>query len=176
MKNFIEKCNTDWHKRSLYLYAIIVLGHWLEHIFQVVQIHSFHMETHNANGFLGMYAPWLVKSEWLHTGYAWLMIIGLIILRKGFMGLSKSWWILSLTIQAWHVVEHSLLSFQAITGISFFGYDNPTSVLQLIIPRVELHLFYNSIVTVPMVIAMLTHMFPSKKVRANMKCTCALKF
>ena len=36
----------------------------------------------------------------------------------------------------------------------------PCSVLQLVFPRVELHLFYNSIVFIPMVIAMYYHMFP----------------
>ena len=37
------------------------------------------------------------------------------------------------------------------------------SVLQFFVPRVELHLFYNSIVFVPMVIGMYYHMFPAEK-------------
>ena len=35
-----------------------------------------------------------------------------------------------------------------------FGAKVPTSILQLVFPRVELHLFYNVVVFIPMVIAM----------------------
>ena len=47
----------------------------------------------------------------------------------------------------------------------------PTSLVQLWVPRVELHLFYNTIVFIPMIVAMYFQMFPppSKK----MSCTCA---
>jgi hypothetical protein len=45
--------------------------------------------------------------------------------------------------------------------------------LQLFFPRVELHLFYNSIVFIPMVIAMYYHMFPSENEQEKMVCTCA---
>jgi len=41
-----------------------------------------------------------------------------------------------------------------------WGKPVPFSVLQLVIPRVELPLFYNTIVFVPMVIGMYYHMFP----------------
>ena len=43
---------------------------------------------------------------------------------------------------------------------NFWGKPVPCSVLQLVFPRVELHLFYNSIVFIPMVIGMYYHMFP----------------
>ena len=49
----------------------------------------------------------------------------------------------------------------------------PCSILQLVFPRVELHLFYNSIVFIPMVIAMYYHMFPSENEQEKMVCTCA---
>jgi hypothetical protein len=35
-----------------------------------------------------------------------------------------------------------------------FGNAVPTSILQLWFPRLELHLFYNTVVFVPMVVAM----------------------
>jgi hypothetical protein len=44
--------------------------------------------------------------------------------------------------------------------------------MQLWVPRVELHLFYNTIVFIPMVVAMYFHMFPpAETVRPT--CTCA---
>jgi hypothetical protein len=45
--------------------------------------------------------------------------------------------------------------------------------LQLVFPRVELHLFYNSVVFIPMVIAMYYHLFPSENDREKMTCSCA---
>ena len=46
------------------------------------------------------------------------------------------------------------------------------SALMLAVRRVEVHLFYNSIVTIPMVVAMYYHMFPSPGEEAHMKCNC----
>jgi hypothetical protein len=45
----------------------------------------------------------------------------------------------------------------------------PTSLLQVWVPRVELHLFYNTIVFVPMVIAMYFHMFPPRSRQGRWK-------
>ena len=61
---------------------------------------------------------------------------------------------------------------QAILGHNLFGRPVPTSLVQLWVPRVELHLFYNTIVFIPMVIAMYYHMFPSSQVEQS-QCTCA---
>ncbi|HEV8319075.1 MAG TPA: hypothetical protein VGQ10_16800, partial [Vicinamibacterales bacterium] len=49
----------------------------------------------------------------------------------------------------------------------------PTSVVQLWVPRVELHLFYNTIVFIPMMIAIYHHLFPSFSEASLAKCTCA---
>jgi hypothetical protein len=43
-------------------------------------------------------------------------------------------------------LEHRSLQTQAILGLNFFGQPLPTSLVQLWVPRVELHLFYNTIV------------------------------
>ncbi|MGZ4731999.1 MAG: hypothetical protein ACXVZH_07635 [Terriglobales bacterium] len=45
--------------------------------------------------------------------------------------------------------------------------------MQLVFPRVELHLFYNAVVFIPMVIAMYYHMFPSETEERKMVCSCA---
>jgi hypothetical protein len=52
----------------------------------------------------------------------------------------------------------------------------PVSFVQLLMPkfRPELHLFYNAIVFVPMVIAMYYHMFPPKGEKAA-ACSCSLR-
>jgi hypothetical protein len=54
-------------------------------------------------------------------------------------------------------VEHLLLLVQASTGSYLLVAPVPTSILQLVAPRVELHLFYNAIVFAPMVVAMVLH-------------------
>ena len=78
-------------------------------------------------------------------------------------------------IQFWHHIEHALLQAQVITGHTLFGAAAPTSIVQLWIPRLELHLFYNSVVFVPMVVAMYYHLFPSAPDAARMRCSCALQ-
>ena len=122
---------------------------------------------------LGYFYPWLVKSEALHYGYALVMLVGLFALRKGFTNVEeRRWWTIALAIQFFHHIEHLLLQIQAITGHNLFDRPVPTSIVQLWVPRVELHLFYNTIVFIPMAIAMYYHMFPSETAVAP-KCTCA---
>jgi hypothetical protein len=126
-----------------------------------------------ANGILGLWYPWLIKSEELHYGYALVMLIGLWILRKGFTGRSYTWWMISFWIQFWHHIEHLLLIGQATLHYNLFGKPVPCSIVQLFFPRVQLHLFYNGIVFIPMVIAMYYHMLPSDDDRRHMVCTCS---
>jgi hypothetical protein len=170
---FYEKLNSIWHERALQLFMFIVLAHWGEHLVQAYQIYVLHWPRPKAGGILGLWYPWLISSEWLHYGYAIVMLIGLWVLRAGFTGLSLKWWTAALIIQFWHHIEHLLLLTQAITHHNFWNKPVPFSVLQLVIPRVELHLFYNAIVFVPMVIGMYYHMFPPETEQNTAKCTCA---
>jgi hypothetical protein len=103
------------------------------------------------------------------------MLIGIWLLRKGFEGRSHMWWTITFWIQFWHHIEHALLLGQIISGHTLFNLPVPTSIIQLWIPRVELHLFYNSIVFIPMVIGMYYHMFPPEGEEPSHKCTCALR-
>ena len=73
---------------------------------------------------------------------------------------------LAFGIQFFHHIEHALLQTQAIIGHNLFGRPVPTSLVQLWVPRVELHLFYNTIVFIPMVIAMYYHLFPPARPRS----------
>jgi hypothetical protein len=167
-----EKLNTRWHERALQVFMFIVLAHWGEHLFQAYQIYVWHWPRPKANGMLGLVWPNLIKSEQLHYGYALVMLVGLWVLRNGFTGRARTWWTVALVIQFWHHIEHFLLIFQATTHHNFWGKPVPFSVLQLFFPRVELNLFYNSVVFIPMVIGMYYHMFPPQGERRNTNCTC----
>lgn len=171
--SFYEKINHQWHKRALQLFMVVVLGHWAEHLAQAAQIYILHWPAPEARGVIGLWFPWLIKSEVLHYLYALVMLIGIWTLRAGFQGLSRKWWTVALVIQFWHHIEHGLLIGQAVVGHNLFGSPVPMSIIQLWIPRVELHLFYNTIVFIPMVIGMYYHMFPPKDEPAHHGCTCA---
>ena len=80
-------------------------------------------------------------------------------------------WTISLVVQARHFVEHRAWQIQAIVGTSMFGSRVPTSFVQTFVSRPELHLIYNAIVFIPMVVAMVLHTRPGKSVGAG--CTCA---
>jgi hypothetical protein len=170
--SFYEKLNTRWHERALQGFMFIVLAHWGEHLVQAYQIYVMGWPRPKANGILGLWYPWLIQTEALHYGYALVMLIGLWVLRKGFTGVSRKWWTAALVIQFWHHIEHFLLIFQATTHHNFWGKPVPCSILQLFFPRVELHLFYNSVVFIPMAIGMYYHMFPPAADQGKMTCTC----
>jgi hypothetical protein len=165
--------NAERHRIALNVFFAIVLAHWAEHIAQAIQIWVLGWPVPEARGVLGLWFPWLVTSEWLHYGYALVMLIGLVVLRKGFTGRSRTWWNVALGIQVWHHLEHLLLLLQALTGLHLLGRAVPTSFLQLVFPRVELHLFYNTVVFVPMVVAMVLHRWPRAVERQAMVCSCA---
>ncbi|HEX4817139.1 MAG TPA: hypothetical protein VFV66_30730 [Nonomuraea sp.] len=169
----LARLNGRYHKAALGAFLVIVLAHWAEHLAQAVQIYVLGWPLPAARGVLGVPFPWLVTSEWMHYGYALLMLAGLLMLRSGFTGRSRLWWNVSLGIQIWHHLEHLLLLLQALTGDHLLGRPAPTSILQLVVPRVELHLFYNALVFAPMVAAMLLHRRPRPAERARMACSCA---
>jgi hypothetical protein len=101
------------------------------------------------------------------------MFVGLVLLRPAFVGRAARWWTTALLVQTWHLFEHLLLLGQAMIGRNLGGAAQPTSILQLVIPRLELHLFYNTVVLLPMVIAMVYHVRPSADERRAMTCRCA---
>ena len=169
----VSRLNGRWHRPALIVFGVIVLGHWIEHVLQAVQIWVFDLSRPDAKGALGYVFPWLVTSEWLHYAYALVMLVGLALLLPGFSGRSRSLWTLAFAIQVWHHLEHLLLLYQAQAHDNLFGKPVPTSVLQLVWQRAELHLFYNAIVTIPMVIAMLYHLRPSAREAQQMICSCA---
>lgn len=145
------------HSACLMVFATIVVLHWIEHLTQAVQIYLLEWPRPEAGGVLGLFFPYLVTSELLHYGFASIMLIGLWLLRHGFSGSARQWWTLTLAIQFWHHFEHLLLLIQALSGSNLGGAPVPTSLVQYLVPRVELHLFYNAVVTIPMVVAMVLY-------------------
>ena len=81
----------------------------------------------------------------------------------------------ALVIQFWHHLEHAVLLWQALTHHYWLGSPVPISFLQMLLPkfRVEIHLFYNAIVFIPMMIGMYYHMFPPKG-EESAACSCSL--
>lgn len=168
----IARLNGPWHKQALGVFLVIVIAHWVEHILQAFQVYMLGWPRPKSNGALGMLFPWLVTSEWLHYFYAIVMLIGLFLLLPGFSGRARLIWTIALIIQIWHHLEHFLLLGQALTHTTLFNSPVPTSILQLMFPRMELHLFYNAIVFIPMMIAMYYHLYPPLG-EATPVCSCA---
>jgi hypothetical protein len=173
---FVGRLNSEQHELALRLFMAIVLAHWAEHFLQTFQIYVLGWPVPEARGALGYFFPWIIKSETLHYGYALVMLTGLWLLRSGFTGVSRTWWTIALAIQFFHHIEHGLLQYQVLVGHNFFDRPVPTSLVQLWVPRVELHLFYNTIVFVPMIVGMYYHLFPPAEEvqhQAAPQCSCA---
>ncbi len=168
----VSKLNGVWHKRALVVLAAITVAHWAEHLLQAAQVWLLEHPRPEARGALGAVFPWLVGSEWLHYGYAVVMLVGLVMLLPAFSGRARTWWTAAIVIQLWHHAEHALLLYQAQAGHNLFGEPVPTSVVQLVLPRMELHLVYNAIVTVPMMVAMYLHSGPTRYHAARASCSC----
>jgi hypothetical protein len=173
-RGLIKDLNGRYHRNALRAFLVVVLAHWAEHIAQAYQIWVLHRPVKQSRGVLGQFFPWLISSEWLHYGYAVVMLTFLFLLRPGFVGRARTWWNIALAIQFWHHIEHLLLLVQAQTSTYFFHRKVPTSVLQVWYPRVQIHLFYNTIVFIPMAIAMYLHARPPKADRdLPTQCSCA---
>lgn len=169
--------NTRWHRAALLAFGAIVVLHWVEHLVQAFQIWALDKPRPQARGFLGQVWPWLISSEWLHYGFAVVMVVVLGLLLPGFSGRGRLFWMVAFGIQIWHFIEHQILFYQAATGDNWWDSKVPVSVLQHYwFPgtRPELHLLYNALVTIPMVVALYFHMYPPPRERSEPReCTCA---
>lgn len=161
-RTLLGRLNTTWHRRAIIVFVAITVAHWVEHIAQAMQIWLFHWPRAEAKGLLGLVWPWLIREEWLHFGFAVVIIVPLWLLLPGFSGTARRWWLLAFAVQAWHYVEHLGLLVQALIGVNLAGRAAPTSFLQLMFQRAELHLWYNALVTVPMAIALLVYLRPAR--------------
>lgn len=161
----------------------LVTVHWVEHLVQAYQVWVLGLPRHMAGGLMGTAFPWLMHSEWLHWGFAFFMQVGFVALQEETFPLQSQtlwhngvqlrkvwypmpgagWWLLATVLQTWHLFEHSILLVQALQGVPV-----PVSLIQHIFPRIELHLFYNTLVTVPMLLALRARsLFKTLKVDQN---------
>ena len=151
--DYLEALNDRWHEAALWLFLVVVLGHFSEHIVQVYQIYGLGWLPSEAGGILGLKFPFLVTSEWLHIFYNGLTWIGVMLLRHGFKNKGKLWWNITILFATWHLFEHLILQYQYMTGDFWFGRAVQTGIGQLWFPRPELHFVYNMLVFTPMMIA-----------------------
>jgi hypothetical protein len=140
----------------------VILTHLAEHIVQVFELCVLGWPRPKCMGLLGLWNPWLMKSEWLHYGHALFMLVGLAVLRPAVVGKARWWWDLAFGIQFWHHIEHALLLGQVLFAQNLFNSPVPISIGQIWFPRIELHLFYNAIVLAPMLVALYYHRYPAK--------------
>jgi hypothetical protein len=168
----IAALNERWHHRALQVFAAVAIAHWTEHVLQAAEIYLLGWPAAKATGALGLVWPGLVTSEWLHYVYNGALLGGIWLLRPGFTGPARDWWTSALILQLWHHAEHLLLLGQASTGRNLLGGPMPRSLVQLVVPRVQLHLFYNTVVLVPLVVAVVLHVFDPAEGR---RCRCAVR-
>lgn len=135
-------------------FIFISIAHLIEHIAQILEVYLLHLPREKSLGFLGLAYPWLMRSETLHYFLALYMFFAIYGLRNQLRRKGLFYWDIALCFQTWHLFEHSLLFAQAIFGYYLFNATIPTSVGQLLMPKIELHFFYNSIVFMFVAIAL----------------------
>ncbi len=119
---------------NLKAFNLFLWIHFSEHIAQVSQLYLLHLPRVDCLGILGLWFPYLIKTEILHFAFALFTLIGLIYFnhyRKFKTAINLSWF---------HLFEHQLLLTQAL-----FGFKR-TGIGGLFFPRIELHFFYNLII------------------------------
>ena len=156
----------DAHARGLLLFLALVAAHMAEHVVQMAQL-AMGVPRAQALGLLGLAWPWLVRSEALHYAYAMATLVGLLVLRPGFRGGARRAWTVAIVLAVWHHVEHAVILAQAVTGQYLYGAGAPMSLLQLLLPRAELHMAYNVMVTLPLGVAAWLHLRAPRPARGG---------
>lgn len=154
------------HNRLLAMYMLIVLFHFAEYVIQVIQFAYLGFSRTDAGGLLGEQFPALLTNETLHFGYNLILFVGIRMLYKGMSSGAQMWWMVGGMLQGWHLFEHTLLQFQWLTGSYWFGANRQTSLLENFIPRIELHFMYNTVVTIPIVIAVCVHVYQRYRMKS----------
>jgi hypothetical protein len=170
---FMSQLNGRFHAPALWVYMLVIVAHWLEHVLQIYQIYGLGWAPENAGGILGVFYPSLVESETLHFVYDFIQWAGILLFYPGFHGRARTWWQIALVGQTWHYIEHVLLMGQYLTGYYLFGAPHQISILQLWFPRAELHFAYNLICFVPMVVAVHLYLKPKLEMLAALKAATA---
>ena len=141
-----------WFQRLLILYMVIVVGHFTEHVLQLIQADVLAWPRPEAGGLIGLWSPQLVTNESLHFSYNLMQLLGLLVLSYHVTGRARLWWRFAIVVQLWHFFEHFLLQSQWLTGIFLFDPTRQMGIGELFVPRLELHFVYNALVFVPTMI------------------------
>lgn len=130
-EHYINCQSSGKKKNNLFnIFVLICLIHFLEHCFQIAQIHLFNLPRADSLGLVGHFFPELIRNRVLHFDIALFMQVGFMLF--GFDSVT-------LILQALHLFEHTLqLAFNWSIGEIWF-------------PRAELHFYYNLIVGIAMV-------------------------
>lgn len=141
-----------WFRRLLILYLVLIVGHFAEHVLQLIQAAVLSWPRAEAGGLLGLWTPQLLTNESLHFSYNLMQLVGLLVLSYHVTGRARTWWRIAIAVQLWHFFEHFLLQSQWLTGIFFFNAAKQMGIGELFVPRLELHFMYNALVFVPTMI------------------------
>ena len=172
--NLFARINGPWHGRALIVLFAPILFHMFEHAVQAVQVFLLDVERADALGLLGIWMAELIRGETVHFSFAAYTMAAILLAGGPAVGMARRFGIMALAVQGWHLFEHTLLIFQRTTDSFFFGASEPTSLAQLLVPRVELHFAYNGVVFAGIVIALLLHAYPPRGERERSSCRCAM--
>lgn len=137
---------------ALYLVlAVTQTGHVMEHVVQVAQLRILGLGGEHAHGIFGAF-----DVEWVHFSWnAWVLaaVVVLLIGRPG-----NPWLWGAAPLAGWHLVEHTFL----ILAYLSTGVEGGPGLLAmggllgngLPVARPELHLFYNVLETVPLLLGL----------------------
>lgn len=137
------------HYSMLALFYVLVvtqIGHFGEHLVQVVQIHVLHLSGVDARGIFGA-----LDIEWVHFIFNTYIIIAEIVLLRYFR--KNPWLWAGLVVAIWHELEHVVIMYVYLTtGVA--GSPGLLSQGGLIaggLPfiRADVHFVYNLVETLP---------------------------
>jgi hypothetical protein len=135
----------------LYVLVATQVGHFFEHVAQVVQLHALGLKGANARGIFGA-----LDIEWVHFLWnSWIILAVVALLAFRFR--RNPWLWVTLAIAGWHELEHAyIMSVYLSTGKA----GTPGLLAQggllgggLPLSRPDLHFLYNPIETTPLLLA-----------------------
>lgn len=148
IKRIVYSLNDRYYQPAIQAFMLIVGFHFLEHIVQLTQLYLLGWPRSQSMGLLGTVYPWLMMSEWLHYGHALFMMLGLAVFRLS--PIAGFWWSLAMWLAFYHHIEHAILLAQFFEGVQM---AQRASLGSFLMPRLELHFFYNLMILLPMLIA-----------------------
>jgi hypothetical protein len=132
-----------------YVLVVTQIGHFFEHVAQMIQIHAMNLSGVFARGIFGV-----LDIEWVHFLWnLWVLLAALVLLWRF---RENPWLWFTALFSLWHALEHTaILWIYLSTGV--IGSPGWLSLGGagggLPVQRPDLHFLYNLIETVPLVIA-----------------------